>query len=112
MVHPQEACGGGALHCSMDRSCTEAGGQHIGLPSRRASQAVGREPAERLAGQVEHFPSGLTHSSTMLSGVLGRQSCLFGLGEGTLLCIHIPWSGSREGSLVEAWPGDRLLRQL
>lgn len=55
MMNSPGSMWGRALQCSMDRSYTEAGGQHVGLPSRRASQAVGREPAERLAGQVEQF---------------------------------------------------------
>lgn len=78
---------GGALSCSMDRSCTEAGGQHVGLSSRRASQAVGREPAEVgwASGTVFFFfPSELTHSSMMPSGVVRRQSCLLRPREGSL----------------------------
>lgn len=102
---------GEALSSSMDRSCTEAGGQPVGLSSRRASQAVGREPAERL----EPFFFPLWINPFLHDAIWScKEAELFAQaweGRPPLHIYTLVWVQG-EGSLVEAWPGDRLLRQL
>lgn len=56
MVQPQEACGVGHHSVAWTEAVLRQGGSTMmGFLPGRAGQAVGREPAERLAGQVEQF---------------------------------------------------------
>lgn len=88
-------------------------GQQGGLPAR---QPAGSQPAERLTGKWNSSSSGLTHSSTMPSGMQGsykeaRLSAWAGPGHPPLHTYTLVWVQKEQGNkmwLAEAWPGDRL----